>query len=884
MLALHPEHLDHLSRGGTLVVPSPQRAAALRVAYSIAQLSAGRCVWPSPDILPWNAWLGRGLDEARARGVPVPRRLSVAEEWWLWRDSVRRACEEVPVLSPEALAGSVRRSTLLLEDYGLELRDAATVEATVLLRARSDFQQRCAAARSLWSASWKACAPFLKPARATRLAGFAELGPARRSWLERNGITVESIAAPSIGFGHRHRDLFAPDEALVEVSGFDSPELEAEAAADWCARCLDRDPRSHLLLVVPRLPEQRHRWMRALAHRLDYTRILGCDAPADSPFVLEGGQPLTAYPMINVAMLLLSLAAGDADFDALSTVLRSSFLDPRTLAARLQIDVWLRQHTVDATHSAALRALSEPIRRRLGEPAGTAWRGLVETLAVTARAAPSGALPVAAWARSFADLLAHAGWPASTLDSHEQQVRVRFEELLGEFATLSAVPHALSCTQASRLLQQLASGVDFEPASDDVAVTVTASLDDPIVRYDGIWVAGLSAEAWPQAMRSDPLIPGPLQRRASMPMVDARDPLRQAEQALQRWQRAAAQVRLSWPRNDGEAPRDPSPLLREFGSVTTASTADAGFRLESWIAANRPPLELFYDPDVPLRPVPAVLSGGTRLLELQANCPFRAFAELRLAAGPLEAPQPGIDPRLRGQILHAALERLWRALGDSQTLQAMSPDATAELINQCVDAALEDIRDRWPSLPDTDELRREAVRDARLLEKLVDWERTRAPFQTLRLEWCEPLRLAGASLQLRLDRVDRLADGSLIVIDYKSGAPKSFEAESKRPAVPQLLAYTIAAGHETVAAVALHLSKEGLKLRGIADTKNRLEDIKALDAGAPGWALLQQRWRKQLEQLIGEFLSGHAAVQPQPKACQLCHLQAFCRVPQPADT
>ncbi len=307
MLALHPEHLDHLSCGGTIVVPSPQRAAALRLAYSIAQLSAGRCVWPSPDILPWNAWLGRGLDEARARGVPVPRRLSVAEEWWLWRDSVRRACEEVPVLSPEALAGSVRRSTLLLEDYGLELRDAATVEATVLLRARSDFQQRCAAARSLWSASWKACAPFLKPARATRLAGFAELGPARRSWLERNGITVESIAGPSIGFEHRQRDLFAPDEALVEVSGFDSPELEAEAAADWCARCLDRDPRSHLLLVVPRLPEQRHRWMRALAHRLDYKRILGCDAPADSPFVLEGGQPLTAYPLINVAMLLLSL-------------------------------------------------------------------------------------------------------------------------------------------------------------------------------------------------------------------------------------------------------------------------------------------------------------------------------------------------------------------------------------------------------------------------------------------------------------------------------------------------------------------------------------------------------------------------------------------------
>jgi len=810
----------------------------------------------------------------------VPRRLSAAEEWWLWRDAVRRVCEELPVLSPEALAGSVRRSTLLLEDYGLEPREASTLEATVLLRARSDFQQGCATAHALWSASWKACAPFLKPATATRLAGFSDLGPARRTWLERNGIVIESIDAPSKGSGGLQRELFVPREAAVAVSGFDSPELEAEAAADWCARRLERDSRAHLLLVVPRLAEQRHRWLRALAHRLDYPRILRLDAPGDSRFVLEGGQPLTDYPLVTTAMQLLSLTAGEADFDALSTVLRSPFLDPQTLAARLQIDIWLRQHNVESTRGAALRALSEPIRRGLGEPAGAVWRSLIEMLAIAGGAAPSAALTTAGWAKLFAELLARAGWPGSALDSEEQQVRLRFDELLGEFAALSAVPHALACAAASRLLQQLAAGIAFEAASDDVAVTVTASLDDPIVRYDGIWVAGLSAEAWPEAARSDPLIPWHLQRKASMPMADAQDPLRRAEQALRRWQHATPQLCLSWPRSEGEAPRDPSPLLRELDTpVTTAlSATDTAFRLEPWIATHGPPLEPWRDAEVALHPAPAILPGGTRLLELQANCPFRAFAELRLAAEPLRAPRPVIDARLRGQILHAALERFWRATVDSQRLQTTPADETTELIRRCVTAALEDARRGWPALPDAAELQREADRDARLLEQLAAWERKRAPFEILQLEWSEPLRLAGTSLRLRLDRVDRLADGSRIVIDYKSGEAKPFEAQAERPRQPQLLAYTVAAGPETVAALALHLSKEGLKVRGIADTNMRLEGLAAVDAGAPGWMRLQQRWREQLEQLIREFLSGHAAVQPQPKACETCHLQALCRV------
>src|SRR6185312_3621474 len=52
-----------------------------------------------------------------------------------------------------------------------------------------------------------------------------------------------------------------------------------------------------------------------------------------------------------------------------------------------------------------------------------------------------------------------------------------------------------------------------------------------------------------------------------------------------------------------------------------------------------------------------------------------------------------------------------------------------------------------------------------------------------------PLRL-----RLRLDRIDRLKDGRLVLIDYKSGEPKTKSLHGERPSEPQLLVYAAALG------------------------------------------------------------------------------------------
>ncbi len=874
MLELTSELLEHLNGGGTLVVPSRQRATAIRVAHSNAMLSAGRRVWDSPDVLPWGAWLERELDAARARGELARRRLTGAEEWLLWREAVHAACSDLAVLRPDALIEPVRRAVGRLDDYGMPLRRASTAESAVLLQSRAAFSRRCAELGALGSSSWRDCAEHLRPSAQLLLAGFACLGSARRQWLEQHGARVAAEQAASTGGPLAGR--------TARVIGYDNPLLEAEAAAQWCASLLERDTRARLLLVVPRLAQQRHVWERALSQRLDFEALLSTGtSPGEASFALEGGRPLDAYAVVATALQLIAVAAEGAQFEPLSAALRSSYLGAFERDQCLRIELWLREHNLGDVRRAMLGQLVAPVGAALGEPAAAVLRGLIAAL--DAAVAPRLASP-AQWARSFAQLLQRCGWPGeSSLGSAEQQLRMRFDELLGDFAAIVAPVGRLDGAQASRLLRELAQRIAFEPASDDVPVTVTASLDDPIVRYDGIWVAGLSAEVWPAAAQPDALLPPLLQRDVGLPEASPAGQLQLALQRMRQWQGCAAHCVWSWSRSEAELPRDPSPLLGEPSPALpdTAGAPGAGssdFALHVWLEAQAPPLQPWRDDHGSRWREEQALSGGIRLLELQSLCPFRSFAELRLQARPLPEPRPGIDPRVRGQLLHRALELFWRSTRDSATLHQRGPEATGALVRDCVDAAIEQVVARRPDSLAPDLLRRERARTERLIARLVDWELTREAFHTHSIESRLPCPIGGASLLLQLDRVDRLGDGRLAVIDYKSGAAQTFDAFAERPAQPQLPAYATALGDEVAAVVALHLGREGLKLRGLADRHGRLPGLAALPGGAPAWPPLLQQWRERLQRLVREFLDGDAAVQPQPGACEYCHLPMLCRI------
>ncbi len=276
----------------------------------------------------------------------------------------------------------------------------------------------------------------------------------------------------------------------------------------------------------------------------------------------------------------------------------------------------------------------------------------------------------------------HAG-AARQRDSRAQQLLQRLDELLQEFVALPGALGTFDGGEAVAVFRRLLARTRFEAATGDAAVTVTASLADPVLHYDGIWASGLHAGVLPQRARVDPFIPVSLQRAAGVIAADAAALVDQAEQALTLLCRRSGEFIVSAPQHAEDLELAASTLLAAYPPDSNAAPG-AAEQLPQLIRASRRS-EAFVDDTGAAWPQAVPLPSGTRAIELQSRCPFRAYAQLRLRAEPLESPVPGITARERGQMLHRALELLWRQLRDSPGLAAARAGQTlAPRVADCV--------------------------------------------------------------------------------------------------------------------------------------------------------------------------------------------------------
>jgi len=260
--------------------------------------------------------------------------------------------------------------------------------------------------------------------------------------------------------------------------------------------------------------------------------------------------------------------------------------------------------------------------------------------------------------------------------------------------------------------------------------------------------------------------------------------------------------------------------------------------------------------------------GGTRVLADQAACPFRAFARWRLAAEALEEPAAGLDARDRGKLLHALMSFLWKELKSSASLASDLEPAIA----RAAEAAVKElgIEGRLAEL--------ERARLARLAREWLELEKQRPPFKVVFTEEQRTLLVAGLEFNSRLDRMDRLARGGHVLVDYKTGAgpltPKQWEGP--RPDDPQLPLYACAAREELAAVAFARVRPGAMKFIGYSRSEKLIPGLTSYR----DWPGLLAGWKKDAEALGAAFAAGEARVDPkyELKTCQRCDLQTLCRV------
>lgn len=856
MRCLSDDALKLLSAGWTVVCSSPLLVATVSRQFIDDQLRSKHGSWDRPPVLSAHAWLTNLWRERRYRDSTTPTLLSTAQELLLWQQVIER--DGVRLLDLAATARAARRASLSLAQYGVPVKDGRWQthhDAERFSNWLAEVRRRCETENWITMAGlWRVSPDGLRAVRHDSvrllLVGFEPPFPAIR----------RAIEAIEVGGGKVSLAEPLEAHAAVQARSCDSFDQEWEEAARW-ARQWAEDGAQSLGVIVPGLAERRKQVIRVFDDVFSPSHLLSVLHQPDEPqslIHLDHADPLRDHPVIAAALLVLDLAADQIPISHASAFLRSPFIAgaKEEIYLRAAADLEMRRYR---DLEVGLRELE-----RAAKNAPVALKLCYKIGRFLATKPDSTEFPH--WARFIAELLKLAGWPGDTeLRSSERQVFDDWQKALGTLAELGLVSGPVPWGVALAQLRRLLTAEQPQAANAGSPVQILDPREASGIQFDHLWITGLSHDNWQFRIDSSPFIPRSLQVEFAMPgdTVSSR-----------RMQEALAQKALLRAAPDVVASYSGTPLPILAGSIDKSSLPrwDSPLFKSSRLITDS--VTSIVDTQAPA-PKATHLGGGTSLIKDQSSCPFRAFAKARLEAGGPEDGTFGFDPRERGSFLHRVFEAVWIQLETQHRLKQTPPEELEAIVDTAIATALSrrtSDSEFHRELTEAERLRLKAV----TLEWLeVDKRRTQ-PFRVVQIEEERSFDLNGVNIRLRMDRVDRLETGKLLLIDYKGGKQDGRSLKGDRPKEPQLLVYAASLGREVDGVLFAQVKPRSVELIGVTREKH-LETNKVEVLGG-AWEAQCNQWRETVGHLAEEFRSGFAAVSPGPKACEFCEFKPLCRI------
>ncbi|MCL9999290.1 MAG: double-strand break repair protein AddB [Erythrobacter sp.] len=334
------------------------------------------------------------------------------------------------------------------------------------------------------------------------------------------------------------------------------------------------------------------------------------------------------------------------------------------------------------------------------------------------------------------------------------------EELRGQAEALGTV---IETADLAGVLRDAMEAVAVRPGyGGHPRVAIYGLLEARMARADLVICGGLNEGSWPQPPGADALLAPAVLRALGVPGAEFRIGLAAHDLA---GAMGAPQVVLSRSLRDAEGPALPSRFLLRVEALLGDDLYKE--HREHTIPAilphldrQRPPAPEYPrpapDPAPHLRDVPIKVTALDRLL----GDPYQFYAQAILDLRRLDplAADPFSDPALRGTLVHDILDGWHKARGSQPNL-ALAPYAAAYFREQRVHPLF---RALWQP------------RLVAALERFESWIEADASEKgrtVLAAEISGEMEVGGVKVQGRADRIDRLADGTLAIVDYKTGAP-----------------------------------------------------------------------------------------------------------------
>jgi ATP-dependent helicase/nuclease subunit B len=878
--------LQRMEAGGSVVTSNQRAARGLRRAFDRRMEEKGRSVWEPAEVLSWESWtasLWRGLLlDGHVRGMLLNR----SQELAVWRAVIGEDASTTSELARGQMAELAMEAWRLLQAYGggsrLRSYEGNTDMAAFGRWARA-FARVCREEGYVSRAGVEeALRPEVEGGRARlpgdglELVGFDEVLPARRMLLDAVGrMGVEVLVRPPERVEGERVLAAAEDEAG-----------ELQACALWIRAQLERRPEMRIGVIVPDLAGRREAidrsFRRVLAPELE---SLVAPAEAGGPYEFSLGMSLGKTTAGATALILLRWAAGALPIEQVSALLLSPYLGGAGMSverhARAAFDAFgMRRREMLQPEVGAAEIL------RLVR--GSRWSGQVPGLigalggfvAVAERCGSGVPARYAEWAEVMGGLLEAVRWnEGGGGGSVAFQTVRKWESALDELGTLDFAGRAVGYLEALREMERIAEETIFAPESRGAAVQVMGPMEAAGSTFDAVWFLRAGDGTWPLRLGSDPLLPWALQRDLGMPGTSAGADGARGRMVTERVAASAATAIFSYARHAGEGRQRASAALEGLGLVGV----ETAVLVESKSEAERVELESVEDTERVPVPPDEVIRGGAAVLEMQAACGFRAFAQLRMGGSAPETKELGWDARKRGILVHRVLELFWGEVKTQGALLAMSMEERQGCLDRWIDEALREAGEgivagarAW----DAAYVRLQRDRLRRLLGEWMEMEAQRSPFTVkLNEELLPDVTVGPLRLGVRVDRVDETEHGD-VLIDYKTGVAKPSGWVGERPDSPQLPLYAILSAAERIEAVAFASVRAGkdMRLEGYAEHAGSLP--KVVPHGLPDLGVQVEEWRRILTGLAEDFYNGDTRVNPKiyPGTCKLCQARILCRL------
>jgi probable DNA repair protein len=686
-------------------------------------------------------------------------------------------------------------------------------------------------------------------------------------------------------------------------------EEEIEGAAQWVRATLLENPDQRIGIVLPSLGEMRDRLDAVFRRVLAPSSMDIHAANARLPYEFSLGTPLGRVPAVRTALTLLAWLHKSLPPEDVSWLVVHGGFGSGPSDARAMLDKKFRERDFQLGGNVTLSGFNDWLTRGGANEDRSPFRRTLEHVAVAAnRADLKQHRSYADWREAMEEFLSVAEWNLlAATDSTDYQLLRRWNALLNELSSLSAVTGSVSFSDAIRRLQSLAGTMLFTLETTNAPVQILGVSEAAGLTFDRLWWMNAQAASWPPRGHAQPFLPWSVQRGAHMPYADPAADAAFAQRVTRRILKSAPSAIVSCALQKSDpttaSAHAPSPEIAISPAVHSALPGVPLIAMEEFLAneidapigregnAKVSALEVV-DEEAAIPFQGTQVRSGVKFLKDQAACPFRAFAEMRMAAEGIEEPDNGLSAAAQGIILHEVLQHFWDEMKSQKRLLESTEAQCREKLRTHIDHALRRFREH------ADESWQRTLLDIeadRIESRLMDWleiEKRRPDFTVVKTEDAlEQMHLGGVEFRCRIDRIDQVEQG-MVLLDYKTGKVDSKSCDGERPDEPQLPAYAVlrqdsAADESPLAGIAfagLHPRNVDLTVVGsVAGVFPVAPGARSDPRGSLSAEALQQKqeeWRTTLTRLAEDFAAGVVVVDPKNgrETCRYCAQGLLCRI------